>query len=100
MDAANIDLKASTDGFYRALCSAELKPVLETLEYVKRETEVWLEIATLLIPGQNDSSAEIAALSEWIVNRLGPDVPLHFSAFHPDWRMRDTDDSAPRRKVD
>ena len=89
MDAANIDLKAFTDGFYRALCSAELKPVLETLEYVKRETEVWLEIATLLIPGQNDSSAEIAALSEWIVNRLGPDVPLHFSAFHPDWRMRD-----------
>jgi pyruvate formate lyase activating enzyme len=89
MDAANIDLKAFTDGFYRALCSAEFKPVLETLEYVKRETGVWLEITTLLIPGHNDSPAEIAALSEWIVNRLGPDVPLHFTAFHPDWKMRD-----------
>ena len=89
MDAANIDLKAFTDGFYRALCSAELKPVLETLEYVKRETGVWLEITTLLIPGHNDSPSEIAALSEWIANRLGPDVPLHFSAFHSDWKMRD-----------
>ena len=81
IDAANIDLKAFTDGFYRSLCSAELKPILETLEYVKRETSVWLEITTLLIPGYNDSPSEIAALSEWIANRLGPDVPLHFSAF-------------------
>ena len=95
MDAANIDLKAFTDGFYRALCSAELNPVLETLEYVKRETSVWLEITTLLIPGHNDSPAEIAALSEWIVDRLGPDVPLHFSAFHPDWRMRDVPGTPP-----
>jgi pyruvate formate lyase activating enzyme len=89
MDAANIDLKAFTDGFYRTLCSAELGPVLETLDYVKHETRVWLEITTLLIPGCNDSASEIAALSEWIANRLGPDVPLHFSAFHPDWKMRD-----------
>ena len=89
MDAANIDLKAFTDGFYRTLCSVELKPILETLEYVKRETSVWLEITTLLIPGYNDSPSEIAALSEWIANRLGPDVPLHFSAFHSDWKMRD-----------
>ena len=89
IDAANIDLKAFTDGFYRSLCSAELKPVLETLEYVKRETSVWVEITTLLIPGYNDSPSEIAALSEWIANRLGPDVPLHFSAFHSDWKMRD-----------
>ena len=69
MDAANIDLKAFTDGFYRSLCSAELKPILETLEYVKRETDVWLEITTLLIPGHNDSPSEIAALSEWIVSQ-------------------------------
>jgi pyruvate formate lyase activating enzyme len=89
MDAANIDLKAFTGGFYRALCSADLKPVLETLEYVGRETGVWLEITTLLIPGHNDSPSEIAALSEWIANRLGPHVPLHFSAFHPDWKMHD-----------
>jgi pyruvate formate lyase activating enzyme len=89
MDAANIDLKAFTEGFYRALCSAKLGPVLDTLEYVKRETNVWLEITTLLIPGHNDSPSEIAALSEWIMGRLGPDVPLHFSAFHADWKMRD-----------
>ncbi len=89
MDAANVDLKAFTDSYYRALCSAKLRPILETLEYIKHETGVWLEITTLLIPGHNDSPAEITALSEWIMDRLGPDVPLHFSAFHPDWKMRD-----------
>jgi pyruvate formate lyase activating enzyme len=89
MDAANIDLKAFTENFYKTLCSAKLGPVLETLEYVKRETNVWLEISTLLIPGHNDAPSEIAALSEWIAGHLGPDVPLHFSAFHSDWKMRD-----------
>lgn len=89
MDAANIDLKGFTESFYHSLCSAELAPVLETLEYVKHETQCWLEITTLLIPGQNDSQVEIAALSRWVHDHLGPDVPLHFSAFHPDWRMRD-----------
>ena len=89
MDAANIDLKAFTERFYRQLCSAELGPVLDTLEFVKRETNVWLEITTPLIPGCNDSSSEVAARSEWVVSRLGPDVPLHFSAFHPDCKMRD-----------
>jgi pyruvate formate lyase activating enzyme len=89
MDAANVDVKAFTDGFYKKLCSARLAPVLETLEYLKRETNVWLEITTLLIPGQNDSDREVAAISEWIAGHLGPDVPLHFSAFHPDWKMRD-----------
>jgi pyruvate formate lyase activating enzyme len=89
MDAANVDLKAFTDGFYRKLCSARLAPVLETLEYLRHETSVWLEITTLLIPGHNDGDEEVAALCEWIADRLGPDVPLHFSAFHPDWRMRD-----------
>jgi pyruvate formate lyase activating enzyme len=89
MDAANIDLKGFTEDFYRRLCSAELRPVLDTLEYVKHETQCWLEITTLLIPGKNDSPAEIHALSQWIRERLGPDTPLHFSAFHPDWRMRD-----------
>jgi pyruvate formate lyase activating enzyme len=89
MDAANIDLKGFTEDFYRTLCTAALRPVLETLEYVKHETRCWLEITTLLIPGKNDSAAEIGALSRWIWERLGPDVPLHFSAFHPDWRMQD-----------
>jgi len=99
MDAANIDLKAFTDGFYRALCSAELRPILETLEYVKHETGIWLEITTLLIPGHNDSASEIAALSEWIAGRLGPDVPLHFSAFHPAWKMGDVPRTPPTTLV-
>jgi len=87
MDAANIDLKGFTDGFYRNLCSAKLAPVLETLEYLKHETNVWFEITTLLIPGENDSADEIEAESNWVLDRLGSDVPLHFSAFHPDWKL-------------
>jgi pyruvate formate lyase activating enzyme len=89
IDAANVDLKAFTERFYRELCGSELAPVLETLEYVKRETRVWLEITTLLIPGENDSDAELDSLTQWVAERLGPDVPLHFSAFHPDWKLRD-----------
>ncbi len=89
IDAVNIDLKAFTDEFYFKLTGAHLAPVLDTLEYIKNETSVWLEITTLLIPGLNDSDAEINSLSLWIKKNLGPDVPLHFSAFHPDWKMRD-----------
>jgi pyruvate formate lyase activating enzyme len=95
MDAANIDLKGFTDGFYRNLCSARLGPVLDTLEYLKHETDVWFEITTLLIPGENDSPAEIEALSRWVLERLGPDVPLHFTAFHPDWKMLDKPPTPP-----
>jgi len=89
MDAANIDLKAFNEGFYFKLTGAHLAPVLETLEYVKHHTSTWLEITTLLIPGKNDSNEELEAMSIWIMGHLGPDVPLHFSAFHPDWRMQD-----------
>jgi pyruvate formate lyase activating enzyme len=89
MDAANIDLKAFTERFYRDLCGASLEAVKETLVYVVRETTVWVEITTLLIPDENDSDAEIDALSGWIADALGVDVPLHFTAFHPAWRMRD-----------
>jgi pyruvate formate lyase activating enzyme len=89
MDATNIDLKAFTEDFYRKQSFAALRPVLDTLEYVYHQTSAWLEITTLLIPGENDSSAEITALSKWIFNNLGMDVPLHFSAFHPDFKMRD-----------
>ena len=89
MDAANIDLKGFTDEFYVKLCGGHLQPVLDTLAYVWHETDCWLEITTLLIPGQNDSDAELQALSQWVCRELGPDVPLHFSAFHPDWKMRD-----------
>jgi pyruvate formate lyase activating enzyme len=87
MDAANVDLKAFTEEFYKRLCTGRLGAVLETLEYLKHETKVWFEITTLLIPGHNDSSLEVKRLSEWIINRLGPDVPLHFTAFHPDYKM-------------
>lgn len=95
VDAANIDLKAFTDSFYEKIAFARLGTVLETLEYLRHETDVWLEITTLLIPGHNDSDAEIAAECAWLVEHLGPDVPLHFSAFHPDFTMRDVPPTAP-----
>ena len=87
MDAANVDLKAFTDEFYVKLTGAHLQPVLDTLKYLRQETDVWVELTTLLIPGYNDTPQEIGAMSEWIVSELGADVPLHFSAFHPDYRM-------------
>lgn len=94
-DAVNVDLKAFTDGFYRRLAGGALAPVLASLEYLVRETDIWLELTCLLIPGQNDSDDEIRALSAWVAAQLGPDVPLHFSAFHPDWKMRDTPRTPP-----
>jgi pyruvate formate lyase activating enzyme len=87
MDAANVDLKGFTEAFYRNVCAAELAPVLDTLVYLRHETDVWLEITTLLVPGENDSTAELEAMSSWVVEHLGPDVPWHFSAFHPDFKM-------------
>jgi len=89
MDAANVDLKAFTERFYKQITSGHLQPVLETLLYLKHETNVWFEITTLLIPGENDSEEEIEALTKWVAEKLGPDVPLHFSAFHPDFKMLD-----------
>ena len=89
MDAVNVDLKAFTDRFYWKICGSHLPPVLDTLLYLKQETDVWLEITTLLIPDENDSAREVAAMSAWILDNLGPDVPLHFTAFHPDWKMMD-----------
>jgi pyruvate formate lyase activating enzyme len=89
MDAANVDLKAFTEDFYHKIVGGHLQPVLETLEYIYHDTDVWLEITTLLIPGENDSDKEIDELSQWVASHLGPDVPLHFTAFHPDWKMMD-----------
>ena len=89
MDAANVDLKCFTEDFYQRLCSGHLQDVLDTLVYLKRETDVWFELTTLLIPGENDSSEELDAMTKWVVKELGPDVPMHFTAFHPDWKMRD-----------
>ena len=95
MDAANIDLKGFTESFYKNLCSGRLQPVLDTLEYLKHSTAVWFEITTLLIPGENDSPTEIEALSRWVMEHLGPDVPLHFTAFHPDWKLLDKPPTPP-----
>jgi pyruvate formate lyase activating enzyme len=89
MDAANVDLKAFTDEFYVKQCGARLAPVLDTLAYLRHETRVWLEITTLLIPGRNDSNEELEAECRWIMKELGPGVPLHFTAFHPDYKMTD-----------
>jgi pyruvate formate lyase activating enzyme len=96
IDAANVDLKAFSDRFYRKICVGELQPVLDTLKYLKHETDVWFEITTLLIPEENDSDEELQAASEWIAKELGPDVPWHFTAFHPDYRMRDKPATSPR----
>jgi pyruvate formate lyase activating enzyme len=95
MDATNVDLKGFTDDFYWKLCGAHLQPVLDTLAWIHHESDCWLEITTLLIPGQNDSDAELTALAKWVHEELGPDVPLHFSAFHPDWKMRDIEATPP-----
>jgi AmmeMemoRadiSam system radical SAM enzyme/AmmeMemoRadiSam system protein B/AmmeMemoRadiSam system protein A len=89
MDAANVDLKAFTDEFYRKQTFSRLDPVLDTLRWLKRETNVWFEITNLMIPGENDAPDETAALCDWVLEHLGPDVPLHFTAFHPDFKMRD-----------
>ncbi|MGR9107401.1 MAG: AmmeMemoRadiSam system radical SAM enzyme [Gammaproteobacteria bacterium] len=89
MDAANVDLKAFSESFYKKITGSQLGPVLETLEYIRHETDVWLEITTLLIPDENDSDRELDDLTSWVREHLGRDVPLHFTAFHPDWKMRD-----------
>ncbi len=89
MDAANVDLKAFTDEFYHKVTGGHLQPVLDTLLYLKHETSVWFELTTLIIPGLNDSAEEIDAMTRWVVQELGPDVPMHFTAFHPDWKMQD-----------
>ncbi|HID81973.1 MAG TPA: AmmeMemoRadiSam system radical SAM enzyme [Chromatiales bacterium] len=96
MDAANVDLKAFTEDFYWSITGSHLEPVLNTLKYIKHETDCWLETTTLLIPGHNDSDEELDAMTKWVVENLGPDVPMHFSAFHPDWKMMDTPATPPQ----
>ncbi|WP_019571707.1 AmmeMemoRadiSam system radical SAM enzyme [Thioalkalivibrio sp. ALMg3] len=96
MDAANVDLKAFTERFYHKLTGAHLQPVLDTLEWLVHETDTWVEITTLLIPGENDSDAEITSMAQWVREHLGPDVPLHFTAFHPDFKMTEH----PRTPID
>jgi pyruvate formate lyase activating enzyme len=95
MDAANVDLKGFSESFYRDICAASLRPVLDTLVYLKHETGVWFETTTLLIPGLNDSDEEIDAMTRWVVAELGPDVPMHFTAFHPDYKLLDRPPTPP-----
>jgi len=89
MDAANVDLKGFTEDFYHRICGGHLAAVQETLDYLRHHTKVWFEITTLLIPGANDGDDEITKLSHWVADKLGPETPLHFTAFHPDWKMTD-----------
>ncbi len=95
MDAANVDLKAFTERFYRQITGGRLAPVLDTLLYLRHETGVWVELTTLLIPGENDSDRELDAMTRWVVEHLGPDVPMHFTAFHPDYKMLDRPPTPP-----
>ena len=95
MDAANVDLKAFSERFYYKITGGHLQPVLDTLMYIKHHTTVWLELTTLLIPGENDSEQEIEKMTQWVVENLGPDVPMHFTAFHPDWKMMDKTSTPP-----
>jgi len=95
MDAANVDLKGFNEGFYWRVCGGHLRPVLDTLKYLVHETDVWVELTTLLIPGHNDSDEELERMTRWGVAQLGPDVPWHFTAFHPDYRMLDVPPTPP-----
>ncbi|UCF68920.1 MAG: AmmeMemoRadiSam system radical SAM enzyme [Acidobacteriota bacterium] len=95
IDAANVDLKAFSERFYHQLCSGHLEPVKQTLVYLEHETDVWFEVTTLLIPGENDDPREIGAMCRWLVENVGEDVPIHFSAFHPDWKMLDKPATPP-----
>jgi pyruvate formate lyase activating enzyme len=95
MDAANVDLKGFSEEFYRKLTGGHLQPVLDTLRYLKQETDVWVETTTLLIPGWNDSEEELEAMTRWVVEELGPEVPMHFTAFHPDYKMLNVPPTLP-----
>ena len=95
IDAANVDLKAFTETFYHKLTFSHITPVLDTLKWLKNDTDVWLEITTLLIPGENDLPEEIQQMCTWILENLGDEVPLHFTAFHPDFKMRDKPPTSP-----
>ncbi|MBV8991250.1 MAG: AmmeMemoRadiSam system radical SAM enzyme [Solirubrobacterales bacterium] len=96
MDAANVDLKGFSERFYAETCSGHLQSVLDTLIYLRHHTDIWFEITNLLIPGLNDSEEELERMTRWVVQELGPDVPMHFTAFHPDYKMLDRPPTSPR----
>jgi pyruvate formate lyase activating enzyme len=90
LDGINVDLKAFSEDFYRRLCKARLQPVLDTISYIAKETSIWIEITTLLVPGQNDSEDELKQLADFLVNKAGVDVPWHISRFHPQYKYLDS----------
>ncbi len=95
MDAINIDLKGFTQEYYRSVCGGSLAAVLESIEWAVHESSAWVELTTLIVPGHNDSDAELDRLTRWVADHCGPDVPMHFSAFHPDWKMLDCPPTPP-----
>jgi pyruvate formate lyase activating enzyme len=95
VDAANVDLKAFSEDFYHRITFSHLQPILETLKWLHDETDVWLEVTNLLIPGHNDDPGETRRLAEWVAEHLGLDTPLHFTAFHPDFKMLDVPRTPP-----
>jgi len=90
LNGINVDLKAFGEDYYKRLCKARLQPVLDTIRYIANETDIWMEITTLLVPGENDSDDELRALADFIVNEAGPDVPWHISRFHPNYKYLDS----------
>jgi pyruvate formate lyase activating enzyme len=98
LDAVNVDLKAFTEDFYRKVSMGRLQPVLDTLVYMKRNTNVWIELTNLLIRGLNESDDELQDMTRWVVENLGPEIPMHFSAFHPDLKMRDRPSTTPETR--
>ena len=96
MDAINIDLKGFTEEYYHKVCGGHLDRVLETIEWAVHESPAWIELTTLVVPGHNDSDAELTRMARWVIDHVGPDVPMHFSAFHPDWKMLDVSATPPQ----
>ena len=100
VDAVNVDLKGLTDDFYQRLTLSHLQPVLDTLQWIKQETDVWLEVTNLIIPGENDARDDIQRLSSWIAAHLGAEVPLHFTQFRPHYRLSDSQPTPPATLID
>ncbi|HEC03304.1 MAG TPA: AmmeMemoRadiSam system radical SAM enzyme [Phycisphaerales bacterium] len=90
LNGINVDLKAFTEDYYKRLCKGRLQPVLDTIGYIANQTDIWLEITTLLVPGGNDSDDELKQLADFIVNSAGADVPWHISRFHPQYKYLDS----------
>jgi pyruvate formate lyase activating enzyme len=90
LDGINVDLKSFSEDYYKNLCKAKLKPVLETIDYIANHTKIWMEVTTLVVPGQNDSDSELKQIADFLVNTCGPDIPWHVSRFYPQYKYSDS----------